>query len=300
MTEPEDPTTSAAQVRTYTIGYARAHLEGLFAGVGIAQAIDECWKPGLTITRYGRRWFLSRVLESGSNYRIGRIGFVNERDQTTLFFDEDAMDFRRGVAPSGAVVPFGMMTTDGTIAYQLRTGVVREPTFTGALRTLLGEARKEYIWEIGSLAEATTYDDWLPRVERVTSFDLRLERPNPHYHGDEIAEQIIERLKLEYARLTGVERPGEGVDVRADLFIQALDHVLRDYGRASLRALDRQGAESVWVKLKGHVGSVVARRRREAVGNDDAPPDVIRESLFDPPRQVEEVSFGDGDESPPT
>ena len=62
------------------------------------------------------------MLESGPNYRIGRIGFVTEREQITLFFDEDAMDFRRGVAPSGAIVPFGIMTIDGTIAFQLRAG----------------------------------------------------------------------------------------------------------------------------------------------------------------------------------
>jgi len=299
VTEPEDRT-SAAQIRTYTIGYARARLEGLFADVGLAQAVDDCWKPGLAVTRYGRRWFLSKVLDSGPNYRIGRIGFVSEREQITLIFDEDAMDFKRGVAPSGAIVPFGIMTADGTIAFQLRAGIVRESTFIGALRTLLAEARREYIWEVRSLAEATTYDEWLPRVERVTNFDLRLERPNPHYHGDEIAELIIERLRLEYARLTGVERPGEGIDVRSDLFLEALDHVLRDYGRVSLRALDRQGVESVWVKLKGHVGSVMARRRREAVGGEDAPLEIIREALFDPPRQLEELPLGDGDEAPPS
>jgi len=51
------------------------------------------------------------------------------------------MDFKRGVAPSGAIVPFGIMTADGTIAFQLRAGIVRESTFIGALRTLLAEAR---------------------------------------------------------------------------------------------------------------------------------------------------------------
>jgi hypothetical protein len=299
VTEAEDPT-SAAQIRVYTIGYARARLKGLFADVGIAQAIDDCWKPGVTVTRYGRRWFLTKVLESGLNYRIGKIGFVSEREQITLIFDEDTMDFKRGAAPSGTVVPFGIMTTDGTIAFQLRAGVVRESTFIGALRTLFSEARKEYIWEVRSLAEATTYDEWLPRVERVTNFNLRLERPNPHYHGDEIAERIIEELRLEYARLIGVERAEEGIDVGSDLFTQALDHVLRGYGRASLRALDWQGAESIWVKLKGYVGSVLARRRREAVGGDDAPLDIIREALFDPPRQLEELPLGDGDETSPT
>lgn len=38
MTDPEDPPLDA-QTRIYTIGYARAHLEGLFADVGIAQAV---------------------------------------------------------------------------------------------------------------------------------------------------------------------------------------------------------------------------------------------------------------------
>jgi len=189
------------------------------------------------------------------------------------------------------------MTTGGNIAYQLRSGLVRESTFISALQALLNASRNQYIWSIRSLTEPYNYEDWLPTVERVTGFELRLERPNPHYRGDEIAEQLLEGIRLEYARLSGAELPGEGVDVDSTIFIQALDHVLHDYGRASLRALDRQGSESVWVKLRNQVGSVLARQRRQAIGGDDAPTEVIRDALYDPPRLGDAILLGDSDET---
>jgi hypothetical protein len=285
--------------RTYTIGYARARLEGLFSE-DLHRALFESWKPGATVTRYGRRWVLARIVEQQPDYYIGRIGFVNERELTTLFYDEESQDFKRGIAPSGVVIPFGVLTATGAIAYQLRSGLVRESTFTGALQALLSSSGTQYIWDITSLAETVGYNEWRARVERVMSFDLRLERPNPHYHGDEIAERLIEDIRLQYARLSGAEQPGEGVDVDSDLFTQALDHVLRDYGRASLRALDRQGDETVWVKLKGRIGNVIAQRRIPAIGGEEAPSDVIKSALYEAPRHAEEVRLGDSDEySPP-
>jgi hypothetical protein len=155
-----------------------------------------------------------------------------------------------------------------------------------------------YIWSIRALVEAVDFKTWRPRVERITSFDLRLERPNPHYHGNDIAEQILEDLRLEYSRLIGTERDGEGVDDRSPLFQQALDHVLRDYGRASVRGVDQQGAESLWVKLRGMIGSVTSRRRIDGIGGEEAPEDVLRRALEAAPAgqtanitEVEDESF---------
>lgn len=285
------------ELRSYTIGFARVSVEGLFAGNGLEAALDTSWRPGKSVVRYGRQWKLSRELSATPGTRIGRIGFVNERELSTLFYDEKANDFARGVAQSGVVVPFGISTSDGTVAYQLRSGIVRETTFTGALQALLNADSGEYLWRVDPLAESTPYEDWIARISRVTNFDVRLERPNPHYYGNDLAEQIIEEIRLEFARLSGTERPGEGVDTNADPFRQAMDHVLRDYGRASLRALDPQGEESVWVKARGRLGSVLIRRKRQAVGPEDAPLDIIRDAVNDIPSAAEVVP-GDGDGTP--
>lgn len=294
---PEEQTPEAEQ-RTYTIGYARASIEGLFAIDGLSRALTASWIPGKTVVRYGRRWILSRILQSDASVMVGRIGFVNDRELATLIFDENQKDFLRGVAPSGIFVPFGISLTDGTIAYQLRPGVVRETTFTSALQALLNVDPNEYVWTVEPLAETSSYRDWIARVERVTSFDVRLERPNPHYHGNQLAEDLIEEIRLEYVRLNGVEREGEGVNLDSELFTQAMDHVLRDYGRASIQALDPAGEESTWVKLRGRIGNVLARRRISATGPEDAPIEVVREAIHNAPAAAATVPVGDGDESP--
>jgi hypothetical protein len=220
----------------------------------------------------------------------------------TLFFDQQSADFVRGEASSGVVVPFVISTTSGQIAYQLRPDVVRENAFVGALADLLNLNSSLYSWTIRPLVEGSDYQTWIAGVDRVTEFHFKLERPNPHYHDDEIAERIIEDFRLQYAVLTGVAREGQGVDTESSAFRQALDHVLRGYGTATLAALDSQGGESLWVRTKGVFGAVTSRRRIRSTGGDEAPLPALRQAMEQSPVSASALiaDLGEDDDDEPT
>jgi hypothetical protein len=286
---------AAGAERTYTVGLAQAALDGLFRELPLGEALNRSWVPAATVTRYGRRWYLSRLIDIRDDHWYGRIGFVRRGVVPTLFFDVENADFVTGEAPSGTIVPFVISTDTGLIAYQLRSDVVTERTFIGALRDLLN-LNGAYAWDIRPLVEGADYQTWIAGMSRVTEFHFKLERPNPHYGDDEIAERIIEGFKLEYAVLSGVAREGEGIDTESSVFRQALDYVLRDYGRVTLTALDQQGRESLWVKTKRQVGAVTSRLRIRAVGGDEATMSVLAEALERSPADALAAELGDDDE----
>ncbi|MEU4602551.1 hypothetical protein AB0F43_06200 [Kribbella sp. NPDC023972] len=205
---------------------------------------------------------------------IGRIGFVNENEIRTVFFDPDEQDFVRGVAPSGVIVPFAVRLGDGLIAFQLRPGVVRTSSFTGALEALLNDPTSEYLWNIKAAVQAEDWQVWSRRVSRITAFKIRLDRPNPHYGDDDKIESVIEGIRVEYMRLSGVALD-EGINLDDDLFRQAVNHVLRNYGRASISGVEADGSESTWIKLRDMVASVVRTIRIRAVGDREVPDEVL-------------------------
>jgi hypothetical protein len=231
-------------------------------------------------------------LGSTEDLWFGRIGYVRSGVVPTVFFDPSTADFVRGEASSGVVVPFVISFVTGKIAYQLRPDFVSERTFIGALGDLLNR-NPLYAWRIQPLVEDSDYDTWISGVSQVTEFHFKLERPNPHYHDDEIAERIIEDFRLKYAVLTGVAMEGEGVDTESTSFRQALDHVLRGYGTASLAALDRQGGESLWVRTKGLVGAVTSRRRIRSTGGDEVPREVLTQAMEESPAGALTANLGD-------
>lgn len=256
--------------RTYRVGLGVVKLDGLFQSE-LREALRASWIAGATVTRYRRRWNLSRVHQETDEVMVGRIGFVGESEVSTVFFDYDAGDFVREGVPSGVLVPFAIRLSDGLVAYQLRPGIVREESFAGAFAALLNSAANEYVWSVETAVENQSWESWRADVSAVTAFNFRLDRPNPHYADDDEVESIIEDIRLEYARLAGKAREGEGINTDDDLFRQAVDHILRNYGRAAVDGVTRDGRESTWVKVKGLAASVVARLTATAQGGDEIP-----------------------------
>lgn len=259
MTEPSD--------RIYHIGLAVASLEGLFQPP-LEEALRRSWVAGTTVTRYRRTWHLSRIHGESPYALSGQTGFVSETAVQTMFFDYTTGDFVKGAAPSGTIVPFAIRLEDGLVAYQLRPGLVRESSFTGALQALLNTPALEFVWIVRQAVEKRTWDQWRSDMETVSGFTIRVDRPNPYYGHDHLIENAVEGIRLEYLRLSGAGTE-EGIDTEADLFRQAVNHVLRDYGRAAVHGVDREGEESTWVKIKGMAGSVTSRLRLRRVGEPE-------------------------------
>jgi hypothetical protein len=260
--------------RTYHVGLAILSLEGHFQAP-LGDALRQAWEPGTSVKRYGRTWTLTNVHRSTPDLVTGEIGFLSEGTVQSLFFDHASGEFVTESVPGGVRVPFAIRLPDGMIAYQLRPGLVREASFTGALEALLSATPTEYVWSVRQAIEARTWEEWRAEVSVITAFNIRVDRPNPHYHGNDEVEHIVEGVRVEYLRLTGSALDDAGIDADADLFRQAVDHVLRDYGRAAIHGVDQDGEESTWVKVKGTIASVTARRRVKSIGPPEVPDDVL-------------------------
>jgi hypothetical protein len=269
-TRDEGDQVPGEEERNYRVGLGVVTLEGLFQD-SIFEALSASWTTGATVTRYRRKWTLSKIHNLTPEAIVGQIGFVGENEVTTLFFDYDTGDFVRGGAPSGVLVPFAIRLSDGLVAYQLRPGMVREESFSGALAALLNTTANEYVWKVEAAVELRSWDEWRREVDSVTSFAFRLDKPNPHYDDDLLVEHLIEDLQLQYARLAGKALDEHGVNTDDDFFRQALDHVLREYGRAAVEGQTADGRDSTWVKVKGMAASVMARLTVGAIGGEEIP-----------------------------
>lgn len=265
--------------RTYQVALASIEIDGLFAVD--AETLGTSWVPGTTHTRYSREWRLSRPEQEEEGARwFGRIGFVKPGELTTLAWDADQMDFVEGVAPGGVVVPFVVDLDSAVIAYQLRAGLVRGQTFTGALESLLN-VEGTHKWRVSPLVFRRSYEAWKDSVERVTSFSFRLELPNPDWVDRPLVEDIVGELDTEWTRLSGVATEGGSIDTNADLFRQALDHTLnRGYGHARLEGRDAQGNPSEWRAVKELGGVIPAATRVEAESDEmEVPKDSLSDAL---------------------
>jgi hypothetical protein len=115
----------------FQVGFASTEPEGLFAADPDAypRALQSSWIPGATANRYGRTWFLSRQRNLVDSIWTGRIGFVQEDELMTVFWDPNEADFARQAAPSGVVVPFAINANSGFVAFQLiQASFVRRPS----------------------------------------------------------------------------------------------------------------------------------------------------------------------------
>lgn len=250
--------------RTYHIGFATIQSEGLFEGESLATMVRESWAPGATITRYGRTWHLTQMHTPSPGLVSGEIGFVSGAQVSSVFFDQKTREFVSNDVSTGTRVPFVVDVETGALAYQLYPGLVRENSFTGALEGLLN-TQSIYFLTVVSSTEIMAWSEWRERVDKITAFEIRLDRPNPHYDDDQLIEDAIEGIRLEYLRLSG-KALDEGANPEADLFQQAMDHVLREYGRASIHGVTADGEPSTWVKIKNYAGSILARMTVDAPG----------------------------------
>lgn len=179
--------------RTYKVAFANVELRGMFgAAAGVyRQALLADWQPGARTTRYNRTWRISAPHPHSEDVLTGRIGFVSEDELDTLEWNEGQQDFVRGQASGGIVIPFAVHAPRRLVAFQLVTGQVRPTSFTGAFESLLNESRSPYLWSVQQLVEQADYRAWAASVERVTYFSFRIEKPNPHYHDNDVAEQLL-------------------------------------------------------------------------------------------------------------
>lgn len=265
--------------RIFNVAFGSIQVEGLFgqSTSTFEDALRSSWRPRVTITRYRRTWRLSRSHRRGK-YILGRLGFVGEAQFTTVDWDEEQEDFEVADAAGGSIVPVAIRTDLRVIAFQLKSGLVRPTSVTGALQALLSQD-SDYDWVVRPLYVESSFESWLRTVERVTEARFRIERPNPDWADRPDVERIITDLEAEVARLEARAAEGEALNTSGSLFRQALDHVLRDYGRAVVRGVDAFENETEWVSVAG--GTIPVRAEVVSSTDQDEVPEQDLVSAFE-------------------
>ena len=236
----------------FRISHAWIQLEGLGEHGSpefFRSALDQSWVAGAQVTRYTRTWRLSRRTEPGEGLWAGHLGFVEEGELSTLYWDEAEKDFIRGEASSGVVVPFliddipRMGDTHRLISFQLLPGAVQPMTVTSNLQALLN-IEKTYIWKITPISIQKSFGQWISTVEGVATFNVQLTYPNPNWTGRENVERLVEGLKAETVTIRAKATEGRSIDINSDWFRQAMDHVRQGYGKATLTGTEKDTGNS--------------------------------------------------------
>jgi hypothetical protein len=221
--ELEHDTEDIEGARTGRIAFATIEPMTLTASTVPAEALERALVPGTQIERHGRVWYMGQHRREGASI-IGRIGF-----QTSDFaevWDADRKDFAEEQLLSGLTSPFAIDPTRLRVAFQLRPGLIRVKSFTGALQALMNEASPADRWRVYQEVESVTFNEWVESVDRVLTLRVRVKRPNPHYDDRENVEQLIEGANARMADIvwSADQEALDGLDV-GDAFIrEAIAH----------------------------------------------------------------------------
>ena len=218
-------------VRAGRIAFATIEPLTLHASSDPAAALDGALVPGTQIERHNRVWHMGQHSREGASI-VGRIGF-QARDFAELW-DEDRKDFSEQELMAGLTSPFAIDPARLRVAFQLRPGVIRVKSFTGALQALMNAASPEDRWRVEQELEPATFDQWVESVDRVTSLRVRVEKPNPHYGDRENVKSLIEGANARMADVAWTADPEalDGLDVGEPFIREAITHASQ-YGSYS-------------------------------------------------------------------
>ncbi|MFN8223400.1 MAG: hypothetical protein U0R50_09180 [Gaiellales bacterium] len=203
-------------------------------------ALRSALKPGAAIERYGREWRMARWNEEKGFFN-GRIGYERVGERTTLW-DDSVNDFKATRIREGTTSPFAIDPERGVVAFQLRPGRINPHSFTGALRALLNASGDEEGWSVEPYVREVGFEQWVETVDRVTRLEIRLDRPNPHYHGLDEIEELIEGTRSRSARIILEADPAnlDGIDINDQFIVQAIEHA-HEYGKITAQGASGQG-----------------------------------------------------------
>jgi hypothetical protein len=121
-------------------------------------------------------------------------------------WDEEARDFVTGRGP-GSTSRFAINTQTFRVVFQLRPGLIAPGTFRYNFQALLNEASPiEWRVRLEGVSQPP-WEDWRERVARIVKLTVKMERPNPHFPGDQV-ERLFEGAKLQAARSCKADQPG--------------------------------------------------------------------------------------------
>jgi hypothetical protein len=234
-------------------------------------------EPGTRVVRYEREWRMGRF-ERRENWINGRIGYQMS-GSTVELWDADAGDFRRSLLPAGYTSPFAIDVDHLRVAFQLRSGFIKPTTFTSNFRALLEKASGAYRWRVEHEVQAISWEEWKDRVSRITEISVRVDRPNPNYHGRRKIREVIEGSGAKMVRLIYRADPkgNQSINVDSALLAEALDHA-EEYGSYEAKG---ELVEEGWVVATQWREDVEGSPRQKKVEIDPETGEALAEELRD-------------------
>ncbi len=263
--------------RVGRIAFATIEPMTLTASTLPAEALERALVPGTRIERHRRVWYMGQHRREGASI-VGRIGF--ETSDLAELWDAERKDFSEQQLLSGLTSPFAIDPVNLRVAFQLRPGVIRVWSFTGALQALLNEASPEDRWRVSQEVQTVPFDDWVASVDRVLTLRVRVVRPNPHYDGRDNVERLIEGANARMVDVVWKAEPDalDGLDVREPFVREAITHADK-YGSYAAKgevqdlpttwgSNEEAAAEQRTVEADLRTGEVSGASLREQLGDE--------------------------------
>jgi hypothetical protein len=269
---------------------ARAKVAYALLGFGEGQIAPKDWgealrislRPGTTVERYGRRWFMAQWRESSSGPWIeGRLAFESTSEASDIWDDE-----RNDVRPIESlgmpvqVVPFVIDVENGRVAFELRTNVVRPGTFQGNFQALLVTA-SGLPWRVTlEGVRQPPWEEWERSVERLTKVWITMHRPNPHSPMKELEELFDRGVKSAQVIAMGDDIDFDGAELLAAAFAHA-----RDYGRVSAEGVVEADDETRTEQWKSEEEAGVRKDQAYRAPPGHVPPEELERLLEERSRE---------------
>lgn len=202
--------------------------------------------PHLEVTRYQRRWKLSRPREEGE-FIVGKLGFVRTSSAAETRYDDELEDFVTGTALANEG-SFSMFTIDPQteiMAFESRPPAIEPTSFLGAFRLLL--RKSDFRATVTLVKDPTEFREFVQSVDRIQRIRAVVFVPNPRFVPKaRNFEQVIEESNAERAEVVAVAPRGGSLNPEAEWVEGALVQIA-EHGRGTLKATGtREGRKRVW------------------------------------------------------
>ncbi len=250
-----------------------AHIDPAFA-------LGQCLVTGTLVERYDRQWRMGPTqVEDG--YISGRIGF-QAPGGTEELWNEEEQDFQEQQPLLGSTSPFVINVARMEVVFQLRSGRIRPTTFTSNFQSLLNQAGgRTWRWRVEPKIVQIVWEEWVARIDRISEFSIRIQRPNPNYQDREHVKELVEGTRSELVRLVmRADEAGEGLDIDDALISEAIDHAAAGYGSYHAKGERQEDGAEVETEYRSAVGGEPVQGE-VAVDPEtkEAPPDALKELL---------------------
>jgi hypothetical protein len=186
---------------------------------------------------------MGQVRQEGSSI-VGRIGFQTRT--VAEVWDSAAVDFHDAMVQAGTTSPFAIDPDAMRVVFQLRPGVIRVRSFTGALQALMNEASPVDRWRVDQEVTHIPFAAWARGVDRVVRLRVKLRPPNPHYGPRARVKELVEGANSRMTQVAWNADPEalDGIDVDDAFVREAIEHAEK-YGEFAAVG-ESNGTPSVW------------------------------------------------------